>query len=259
MVASSLAVSAGGAEYRLPVLEPDESSTVAAWAPGPVAVMVLVDVASGSRAWGYGRFVFGRFALQRVPGLRFFKVLGCGYESGFGLRPSLSRQGLFCVFDDDAAADHFLNASSLSEAYRSHAREIFAIKLRACSSRGRWAGVSLPVSASTPTQGPIASLTRASIHPRLARAFWKQAPLTQRSLDDAPGCLFSAGVGEAPMLRQATFTMWESVASMDAYARSGAHLEAIKASQRNGYFSESMFVRFVPYGARGVWLGRTYG
>jgi spheroidene monooxygenase len=102
-------------------------------------------------------------------------------------------------------------------------------------------------------------LTRASIRPGLARAFWKQAPLTQRSLVDAPGCLFSAGVGEAPLLRQATFTMWESVALMDAYARSGAHLDAIKASQRNGYFSESMFVRFVPCGARGVWMGRHHG
>ena len=221
--------------------------------------MVLVDIAAGSRAWGYGRFVFARFSLQRVPGLRFFKVLGSGHESGFGLRPSLSRQGLFCVFEDDSAADAFLNESAVAEAYRRHAREYFAIKLRAFSSRGSWAGMSLPVSASTPTSGPIAALTRASIRPRLARAFWKQAPLTQRSLDGAPGCLFSAGVGEAPLLRQATFTMWESIAHMDAYARSGAHLEAIKASQRHSYFSESMFVRFVPSGARGIWLGRPCG
>ncbi|MFM9917879.1 MAG: hypothetical protein ACKVOX_18925 [Rhizobacter sp.] len=117
----------------------------------------------------------------------------------------------------------------------------------------------MPVSTSEPAYGPIAALTRASIRPRLARAFWRQAPLTQRSLDGAPGCLFAAGVGEAPLLRQATFTMWESIAHMDAYARSGAHLDAIRASKRDGYFSESMFVRFVPYGARGVWLGREHG
>jgi spheroidene monooxygenase len=53
--------------------------------------------------------------------------------------------------------------------------------------------------------------------------------------------------------------MWESIAHMDAYARSGAHLDAIKLAKLNNYFSESMFVRFAPYGARGVWLERSYG
>jgi spheroidene monooxygenase len=226
---------------------------------GAVAVVVLVDIAPGSRAWGYSRFVVGRFDLYRVPGLRFFKVLGSGHESGFGLRPSLSRQGLFCVFDDETAADAFLADSSLVARYRAHASEFFAVKLRAFSCRGSWAGMSLPVTAQAPTRGPIAALTRASIRLPKAAAFWRQAPLTQRSLDGAPGCLFSAGVGEAPLLRQATFTMWESVAHMDAYARSGAHLEAIKAAQRHGYFSESMFVRFVPSDAQGTWLGRRHG
>ncbi len=226
---------------------------------GAVAVLVLVDIAPGSRAWGYGRFVIGRFDLYRIPGLRFFKVLGSGYESGFGLRPSLSRQGLFCVFDDAPAADAFLADSSLAASYRAHAREFFAVKLKAFSCRGSWAGMSLPVNAQAPARGPIAALTRASIRLPKAAAFWRQAPLTQRSLDGAPGCLFSAGVGEAPLLRQATFTMWDSVAQMDAYARSGAHLEAIKAAQRHGYFSESMFARFVPSDAQGTWLGRRYG
>lgn len=222
-------------------------------------MMVLVDIAPGSRAWGYGRFVIGRFDLYSVPGLRFFKVLGIGYESGFGLRPSLSRQGLFCVFDDEPAADAFLADSSVAASYRSHASEFFAVKLRAFSCRGSWAGMSLPVNTQAPTRGPIAALTRASIRLPKAAAFWRQAPLTQRSLDGAQGCLFSAGVGEAPLLRQATFTMWDSVAHMDAYARSGAHLVAIKAAQRHDYFSESMFVRFVPSDAQGTWLGRRYG
>ena len=226
---------------------------------GAVAVMVLCDISPGERAWGYSRFLFGRFTLPRVPGLRFFKVLGAGYESGFGLRPSASRQGFFGVFDDDVSADHFVNGSTLMKGYRQHSREFFAVKLRVFSSRGRWSGMTLPVTDSEPGLGPIAALTRASIRPGLARAFWKQAPLTQRSLEGAAGCLFAAGVGEAPLLRQATFTMWESVAHMDAYARSGAHLEAIKAAKLNNYFSESMFVRFVPYDAQGVWLGRAYG
>jgi spheroidene monooxygenase len=43
---------------------------------------------------------------------------------------------------------------------------------------------------------------------------------------------------------------------MDAYARHGAHMEAIRAAARHDFFSESMFVRFRPYDARGAWKGR---
>jgi spheroidene monooxygenase len=46
---------------------------------------------------------------------------------------------------------------------------------------------------------------------------------------------------------------------MDRYARSGAHQEAIAAAGRGGFFSESMFVRFIPYDACGSWHGRQLG
>ena len=82
-------------------------------------------------------------------------------------------------------------------------------------------------------------------------------PAAERALGTAQGVLLAVGIGEAPLLRQATFTIWESVAAMDRYARSGAHREAIEAARNGGFFSESMFVRFVAYGAQGSWKGRT--
>jgi spheroidene monooxygenase len=66
------------------------------------------------------------------------------------------------------------------------------------------------------------------------------------------------GLGEAPLLRQATFSIWDDAASVDAYARGGAHGQAARAAYAEGYFSESMFVRFVPYGAQGRWKGRSF-
>lgn len=224
-----------------------------------VVLLMLIDVAPGSRGWGVMRFVLGRWPLRRVPGLSFVKQLGSGHEGGFGLRPSGSRQGLFMVFDDEAAADGFLAQSAMAEAYRRHARELCVVKLRAYSSRGSWAGTRLALSAAPPLDGPIAGLTRASIRPARAPAFWRKAPPAQASLEQTPGCLLAVGLGEAPLLRQATFTVWESAAAMEAYARSGAHLAAIRAAHRDGYFSESMFVRFVPISLRGDWKGRHHG
>jgi spheroidene monooxygenase len=84
-------------------------------------------------------------------------------------------------------------------------------------------------------------------------------PAAQRSLALAPGCRLAAGVGEAPILRQATFSIWDDVASMDAYARAGAHRAAIEAAAGGGFFAESMFVRFVPYDVQGSWKGRALG
>jgi hypothetical protein len=228
-------------------------------APSPeVVVLLLVDVAPAYRLWGWLRFVIGRFSMRGVPGLCFFKILGSGREAGFGLRPSASRQGLFCAFANDADADRFLAESPVVDAYRARAAEFFSVKLRAFSSRGTWAGVSLGVSAQPPAAGPIAALTRASIRPRVAAAFWRMAPPSEASLAAAQGCRLAAGLGEAPLLRQATFSLWDSVECMERYARTGAHLNAIKAAQSRGFFSESMFVRFVPYGAQGQWKGRRY-
>jgi spheroidene monooxygenase len=46
---------------------------------------------------------------------------------------------------------------------------------------------------------------------------------------------------------------------MDAYARSGAHLTAIQAAAKHGYFFESMFARFSPLTLSGQWKGKHYG
>jgi len=221
--------------------------------------LLLADIDPSARLWGYNRFLIGRSAARRLPGLQFVKVLGSGHDGGFGLRPSASRQGLFCLFEQAEQAHAFLERSSLVADYRAHAREFLSVLLRAYSSRGSWSGKRFEITASEPQHGPIAGLTRASIKPHLARAFWRRAPPAERSLDAAPGCLLAAGLGEAPLLRQATFTVWESAAAMDAYAHSGAHLDAIRASRDGGYFSESMFTRFVPEALQGVWKGRRYG
>ncbi len=228
--------------------------------PGkPVATLILVDVAEGSRVWGYSRFVMGGFGSGAIPGLRMYKVLGSGHDGGFGLRPSATRQGLFCVFDDDETARSFLDENPLVERYRSHAREFFSVRLHTYSCKGAWSGLSLPTITATPERGPIAALTRASIKPAQAAAFWRKAPPAQADLENAEGCLLAAGLGEAPLLRQATFSVWCGVDDMDRYARRGAHLDAIKAAHRHGYFSESMFARFVPVDMRGTYKDQVYG
>jgi hypothetical protein len=225
---------------------------------GKVVVLLLADIEPTYWLWGYARFIVQRFAMLRVPGLVFSRVMGSGYDGGFGLRPSSSRQALFCLFSDEASADAFLS-SGIARSYATRSREFCTAKMRAYSCKGTWAGRSIAITADAPELGPIATLTRASIRPLSAWRFWRMQPASELSLAQATGCLLATGVGEAPFLRQATFSVWSSVAAMDAYARSGAHLAAIRAAYEGRFFSESMFVRFVPSVLRGNWRGRRYG
>ena len=221
-----------------------------------VVVLLLADIAEGSRLWGWSRIVKGPQALQDVPGLLFSKVLGSGYEGGFGLRPSPSRQGMFGLFESLSAAQAFVTNSNVLQAYQERSDEFCWALLKTWSCRGSWDGQSLEVCAAQPIKGPVAALTRASIKLGKAPAFWRHAPPSQTALANAKGCQLAVGLGEAPFVRQATFSIWDSVSDMNAYARSGAHLEAIQAAAQNDYFSESMFARFVPLQVQGQWQGK---
>jgi len=224
-----------------------------------MAVLLLVELAPGALTWGWSRIVLGALPLRSIPGLVFAKALGSGHRGGFGMRPGLRRQGLFTIFDSERRADDFIAASPVMQAYRAHAAELCIAKLRATSSRGSWNGQGMAVTAAPVSEGPVAALTRASIRPHKAQAFWRNSPPAEAALERAQGCLLAMGLGEAPLLRQATFSVWESQAAMDAYARSGAHLAAIRAAYGQDHFSESMFVRFALLQLSGCWKGRAYG
>lgn len=254
---TAIAPSPGPRSVSAQALQSD--ATGAAMRRDDVAVVLLVELSPGALAWGWSRIVLGALPLRNVPGLRFAKALGSGHRGGFGLRPSLSCQGLFALFDGEAAADRFVRESATVGAYRAHAAQLCVATLRATSSRGRWSGHDIGVSASAEADAPVASLTRASIRPFRSLRFWRRSPQAEDALHHADGCLLAMGLGEAPLLRQATFSVWENQAAMNAYARSGAHLEALRAAQSEDWFSESMFVRFTALRIEGRWQGREHG
>jgi hypothetical protein len=231
----------------------------AAAAPPTVALLLLVRYPARAVPWGLSRLVLGERALGDVPGLRFARVLGSGRGGGFGLAPGLDHQGLMCFFDDEDGARAFASDAPVMRAYRDRARESLLALLRATSCRGSWSGASLAVTAPAQDNMPMATLTRASIRLRHAARFWQHAPATHDGIARAEGCRLAVGLGEAPLLRQATFSLWDNAQAMANYARSGAHLAAIQGAWQHGWFSESMFVRFAPLSIEGQWHGKTYG
>ena len=61
----------------------------------------------------------------------------------------------------------------------------------------------------------------------------------------APGFITSFGIGEAPVYRQATFSIWESINHVKAFAyASKEHAEVIKKTRAEKWYSEELFARF---------------
>ena len=232
-----------------------------------VVVVLLVDFLRQHQGWGWLRLVAGATPYKEVPGLSMVKVMGSGHGGGFSLRPSATHQGLICTFSHFDLALKFLN-SNWVQAYRDRARECWTGILSVQSARGHWdkqawqastpeaLGLSVPV-ASEPT-GPFAVLTRASIVPTKAMAFWRYAPAAQADLGKSPGCLLAMGLGEAPLVRQCTFSLWQDTAAMLQYAHQGAHQLASAAAYKHQFFSESLFVRMQVLQMAGVWLGQPF-
>jgi spheroidene monooxygenase len=227
--------------------------------PEDTSIVLLIKFKSSYFLWGLLQLAFGRFFMRKIPGLNFFKLLGSGKNGGFSLKPGLNRQGLFCCFQSDESARNFLKNSMVVKRYKKRSDEFFSVELKSYSTRGTWSQNTINESISVPTTCPIASLTRASIKITKAKKFWSLAPDSENSLRSYEGCFLSAGLGEAPILRQATFSMWTDPKSLNDYARTGAHLKAIKLANQEKFFSESMFVRFKPINPKGVWRGKTFG
>jgi len=254
-----------------------------------VVVVLLADFLRQHQGWSWLRLVAGSTSYKDVPGLTMVKVMGSGHGGGFSLRPSATHQGLVCTFSHLDLALQFLDGPAV-QAYRSRARECWIGVMSVQSAKGHWDkqawqasspqalgewAESVPQdapSATDPALGappvsqhpnrtpglPFAVLTRASIVPTKAMAFWRYAPAAQADLLQAPGCLLAMGLGEAPLVRQCTFSLWQDTASMLQYARHGAHQVATAAAYKHQFFSESLFVRMQVLQMAGVWQGRSF-
>jgi heme-degrading monooxygenase HmoA len=200
--------------------------------------------------------------LWRVPGLRFWQLLGTGSGIGFSKKPDLRTWALLAVWESEEAWERFRTGSRVMAQYRRRGEEMYTLLLRPISAHGRWDGVE-PFGAlprRTPAEDaeePVVVLTRAAIRLRRQLRFWSLVAPVDETLRGNPDLLLTFGVGEVPYLRQATLSVWRSERAMREWAYgSEHHLEAVRRTRAEGWYAEELFARFRLLRSYGTVQGR---
>ena len=195
--------------------------------------------------------------LKKVQGLQFYKLLGSGKGNGFNPLPDWSVYGLLQVWDNVELAQRFFEESSLMKAYQSRCVETWRLYLQSITAKGEWAGTNPFTSVEINSDHDyVAVITRATIKWSKMYSFWKYVPVSQQPLSGAEGLMYTKGIGEAPFVQMATFSLWESEEKMFSFAyRSPEHKEAIRRTHALQWYKEELFARFKPFLSVGTWGG----
>lgn len=195
--------------------------------------------------------------LERVGGLRFWRLLGTGAGADTSTGADLSRTAVFAVWEHEQDLDAFLAAHRIARRWQGSA-ESWHVRLRGLGGHGTWRGVD-PLAGLAPgsADGAVAIVTRADVKRSAWKAFSAAGHAVNDELHRSPGLIDVVGVGEAPVGRLATFSLWESLDAARTFAYSMPdHAEVVRRTRDEDWYGEEMFARFEPYGSSGTWDGR---
>lgn len=209
-----------------------------------------------SRWWAFGMMGKSTGLFREVPGMSFFKMLGSGGGSGFAIYPNLGVYACIAVWENAAAAKNAFEHHPDWQELFNHAEKQWTLYMHPLQSHGLWDGANpFPVSEKRPYDGQlIGVLTRATIRPSRLIRFWRSVPNSSEMILRQPGHLFSIGIGELPLIQQATFSLWSNLDAIKRYAyREGPHKKVVQQTRQYDWYSEELFARFVPFQSEGTW------
>jgi len=211
-----------------------------------------------NKYWAFSMMQLAYPMLRSIPGLTFYKMLGTGAGNGFSPFPDFSVYGLLTVWENEELAVSFMKDSVLFNRFNQRSSEIWSLFMHPLSSHGSWDGIN-PFKPDDPElEGEkIAVITRATLDPKKMITFWKNVPQASEILKDQEGLIQSFGIGEWPLSRMATFSLWENEESLKKYAyQSEEHLDVIRKTRSLNWYTEELFSRFRPYKSLGSWEGK---
>jgi hypothetical protein len=214
--------------------------------------------AGASAREGLSRMGLDRPLLGTVPGLRWWRLLGTGDGDRLTLSADLRRWALLAFWQSPADLEAFIADHPISRRWDALGAERYDLRLATARAQGEWGRARFDVrgAATIEPDAPVAVLTRAAIRPTRLAAFWRAVPGPALDASGHPSLLAAVGIGDVPLLRQATFSVWDSLDGARDYAyRRAAHRDVIDRRRDEQWYSSELFARFLPLHATGTWAG----
>lgn len=171
--------------------------------------------------------------------------MGCGKNGTFDKHPDWNQWALLMVGEEAFVG----NIPFINGWFRLFKATITQHLLQPIEGHGTWDGKEVfgKLPKQTDYEGQIAVLTRATIRLNKLKSFWSNVGSVAAQMAGADGLIGSIGIGEVPFIKQATFSVWESKAQMKNFAyKMHQHAEVIRKTKKEDWYSEEMFVRFIP-------------
>ena len=213
---------------------------------------------ASSRWWAFKQMGLAHEFLSSVPGVSFYKMLGSGGARGFSIWPNFGAYGLLMIWHNESAAEKFFAENEYYAEMVQKSSEQWTIYMRSFQSHGYWEGQQpFEETIDFKPDQPVCVITRATIYTKYLWRFWRFVPPVSRSVHDKDGKIFTIGIGELPIVQQATFSVWRNAESMKAYAyKSEYHKKVVQKTRELGWYKEELFARFHPYRSKGSWNGK---
>ena len=211
-----------------------------------------------NKFWAFIQMQLGHAHFTNIEGLVFYKLLGSGAENGFSSKPNFGTYALLCVWTSETLAINFFDKNSFFNNYKSRSSESFTVFAHAAEAHGNWDGKQpFASNATLALDKPVMVLTRASIRLSKLISFWRRVGQVSKSLENYNELALSIGVGEWPLIQQATLSIWKTQSEMMDYAyKNQKHKEVIRLTRKLNWYKEELFARFIPYKFLGQWNGK---
>ena len=190
-----------------------------------------------------GAYTFNK-SLINFNGLKFIKLLGTGSKDGFSVIPDFSSYVMITSWENDINRKKFIDENELFNEIINNSSKRIEIKIDPYNYIGSWNGINPFKNKSSYKKGKIVVLTRARVRLNKLVNFFVNTSLAAKSINSKKGAEYYKGVGELPIIEQATISIWKSEQSMKDYAYSDKnHLKIINKARKNKWYSEELFVR----------------
>ena len=206
--------------------------------------------------WALSQMYLAHKPLKATAGQSFYKLMASGSGDGFRMFPDFSVSCLLQVWESQEAADDFFRNSRLFRDYSAHTTQRWTLYLKCIRSHGTWSKAN-PFTEDPECEFPdgaqIAVVTRAHVKWNKRLSFWRYVPHSHPDISTLKGLVYTKGIGDVPLVEMATFSLWENLEHMKAFAYRSEHVEAIKNTTVKRWYTESLFARFYLQDSEGSW------